>query len=53
MFILVLIVIEWGWWGGFLVIVIFSFIYVIVYWIWYCEFYEDECLMKEEYDYIV
>ncbi|GMG72483.1 MFS transporter [Priestia megaterium] len=51
--ILALIVTEWGWRGGFLATAILSFIYAIVYWIWYREPHEDERLTKEEYDYIV
>ena len=50
--IIALIVTEWGWRGGFIATAVLSFLYAIVYWIWYREPHEDNRLTKEEYTYI-
>ncbi|WP_342042919.1 MFS transporter [Bacillus sp. OTU2372] len=50
--IIALIVTEWGWRGGFIATAVLSFLYAIVYWIWYREPHEDKRLTKEEYTYI-
>ncbi|MCM3727862.1 MFS transporter [Neobacillus cucumis] len=50
--IIALIVTEWGWRGGFTATAVLSFLYAVVYWVWYREPHEDKRLTKEEYTYI-
>lgn len=51
--IIALIVTEWGWRGGFMATAILSFLYALVYFVWYREPHEDKRLTKEEYTYII
>ena len=43
----------WGWRGGFWFTAALSFIYAVVWWIWYRDPAEHKYLSKEEYDYII
>lgn len=43
----------WGWRGGFWFTAALSFIYAVVWWVWYRDPAEHKYLSKEEYDYII